>query len=304
MHAASPRSLEAAKERALRRLSIGVAWLQAKSTELSYHIRYHIATRSHGSPGMVLGETPVDLLGTRYEVDAGGGRAAIDSRNNRIVDDLRSRLHFTYRNAFEAHIDGTTLTSDVGWGCMLRCGQMILAQALIMLLAGREWRSRNIQRWYTPPPATASGSGSGGGSSGRDEASVAATASPRDAASRLEEYLMRSLYSPAAPEPAVADLAEEKAAAKAKAAADGAAADDDEAASGASPPPTRASPTDVSEKLPQGAADGEGGPTLEGVPALPKVPPSPSSGFLKVNDMGDVLGDGELFSLDKSALAR
>lgn len=53
-----------------------------------------------------------------------------------IRKDIRSKFWFTYRRGF-VQIGDTGLTSDKGWGCMLRCGQMVLAQALVCLHLGR-----------------------------------------------------------------------------------------------------------------------------------------------------------------------
>ncbi|KRY52132.1 Cysteine protease ATG4B [Trichinella britovi] len=56
-----------------------------------------------------------------------------------IKKEIRSRMWFTYRKSFSP-IGGTGPISDAGWGCMLRCGQMLLAQALICRHLGREWQ--------------------------------------------------------------------------------------------------------------------------------------------------------------------
>ncbi|XP_055642753.1 cysteine protease ATG4B [Toxorhynchites rutilus septentrionalis] len=55
-----------------------------------------------------------------------------------IRRDVQSRLWCTYRRGFVA-IGSSQLITDKGWGCMLRCGQMVLAQALTQLHLGRDW---------------------------------------------------------------------------------------------------------------------------------------------------------------------
>ncbi|XP_043378389.1 cysteine protease ATG4B isoform X3 [Chelonia mydas] len=73
---------------------------------------------------------PVWILGRTYSVF---------TEKEEILLDVTSRLWFTYRKNFPA-IGGTGPTSDTGWGCMLRCGQMIFAQALVCRHLGRDWR--------------------------------------------------------------------------------------------------------------------------------------------------------------------
>ncbi|KAL4648226.1 cysteine protease ATG4A isoform X1 [Arapaima gigas] len=75
-------------------------------------------------------DEPLWILGQHYNVR---------TEKSELLSDVRSRLWFTYRKKFSP-IGGTGPSSDAGWGCMLRCGQMILAQALVCWHLGREWR--------------------------------------------------------------------------------------------------------------------------------------------------------------------
>ncbi|XP_078521803.1 cysteine protease ATG4B isoform X1 [Lissotriton helveticus] len=79
---------------------------------------------------------PVWILGKNY--------SALTEKDE-IFCDVASRLWFTYRKNFPA-IGGMGPSSDTGWGCMLRCGQMIFAQALVCRHLGRDWRWRKDQK--------------------------------------------------------------------------------------------------------------------------------------------------------------
>lgn len=52
--------------------------------------------------------------------------------------DFQSRFWFTYRRNFD-RIGGDTslLTTDAGWGCMLRTGQSMVAEAMARIILGR-----------------------------------------------------------------------------------------------------------------------------------------------------------------------
>ncbi|KAM6057127.1 cysteine protease ATG4A isoform 1-T1 [Theristicus caerulescens] len=75
-------------------------------------------------------DEPVWILGRQHH---------LNTDKSKLLLDISARLWFTYRRKFSP-IGGTGPSSDAGWGCMLRCGQMMLAQALICRHLGRDWQ--------------------------------------------------------------------------------------------------------------------------------------------------------------------
>ena len=53
-------------------------------------------------------------------------------QGNQYVMNITSLLHHN-----DVIIGGSSITSDTGWGCTLRCGQMLLAEAIVQKQLGK-----------------------------------------------------------------------------------------------------------------------------------------------------------------------
>lgn len=115
-------------------------------------VNHHKPEESAGNGQDALGKSHGDL--TRVEEEMLGWPPD-------FLDDLESRIWLTYRNNVPSIARSTDpgaasfmslstklrnlantggFTSDTGWGCMIRSGQSLLANTIVNLRLGREWR--------------------------------------------------------------------------------------------------------------------------------------------------------------------
>ena len=99
-------------------------------------LKQHLHNNPQCSSGLPESSLPLYVLGKRYQLRAASDDAAAalapldDAEVARMLQDWLQIPWFSYRSGMPPFA-GSNITTDAGWGCTLRSGQMMLARALL-----------------------------------------------------------------------------------------------------------------------------------------------------------------------------
>lgn len=82
------------------------------------------------------------ITGEKFQAKEDEG---IERANKAMMQYMKTTLWFSYKYNWASFIPGTKLNNDVGWGCMIRCGQMLMASAVQKKIG---MRNEDIRRQY------------------------------------------------------------------------------------------------------------------------------------------------------------
>ncbi|CAF4581302.1 unnamed protein product, partial [Rotaria sp. Silwood1] len=111
-------------------LSNNNKFFKSKVTAALNHMKYRWVVKMR--PNFRTNDSPIYLLETTYD-DTPRPQSEQSSAN--FLKLFSQRIYFSYRKQFEplaGSRNGDIITSDGGWGCMIRCAQMLLAQTFLI----------------------------------------------------------------------------------------------------------------------------------------------------------------------------